>query len=90
MSEAVEHERRIQCSQAGGRQATAKDGDSLLIQEKRGWTTVRHMNSDNMALTSHFDSGKVSPGFSSPAALAEVSGWGSGGGMGMGIGRGMG
>lgn len=44
--------------------------------------------SDEVALTSHFDSGKVSPGFSSPAGLAEVDNWGSGGGMG--IGRGMG
>lgn len=45
---------------------------------------------DDTALTSHFDSGKVSPGFSAPAGLAEVGDWGSGGGMGMGMGRGMG
>lgn len=43
---------------------------------------------DEASLTSHFDSGKVSPGFSSPAGL--VGDWGSAGGMGKGIGRGMG
>lgn len=46
-------------------------------------------NSDEVVLTSHFDSGRVSPGFSSPAGLPAVGEWGSGGG-GMGIGRGMG
>ena len=43
---------------------------------------------DEAALTSHLDSGKVSPGFSSPAGL--VGDWVSAGGMGMGIDRGMG
>lgn len=43
---------------------------------------------DEAALTSHFDSARVSPGFSPPAGLAGVGDRGSGGGMG--IGRGMG
>lgn len=42
---------------------------------------------DEASLTSHFDSGKVSPGFSSPAGL--VGDWGSAGGMAKGIGSGM-
>lgn len=43
---------------------------------------------EDAALTSHLDSGKVSPGFSSPAAPGEVRDWGSGGGMGIGMGMG--
>lgn len=39
-----------------------------------------------MVLTSHFDSGKVSPGFSSPAGLADADDLGSGAGMASGIG----
>lgn len=46
------------------------------------------------ALTSHFDSGSISPGFSSPTGLVEVGDWawacGSGVGMDMGMGRGIG
>lgn len=41
---------------------------------------------DEAALTSHFDSGKDSPAFSSPAGL--VGDWGSAGGIGMGMGMG--
>lgn len=61
----------------------------------------KNQNNDNMehrphtqdddedaALTSHLDSGNVSPGFSSPAAPGEVRDWGSGGGMGIGMGMG--
>lgn len=44
--------------------------------------------SSMLSLSSHFDSGKVSPGFSSPAGL--LGDWGSAGGIGIGIGRGMG
>lgn len=56
-----------------------------LIQDRR--KTMWHKWND-VVLTSHFDSGKVSPGFSSPAGLADVADWGSGGDMGMGSGIG--
>lgn len=70
-----------------GRQVRSNTNDELFIQDKTDELTMWH-KSDEAALTSHFDSGKVSPGFSSPAGL--VGDWGSAGGMGMGIGRGMG
>lgn len=70
-----------------GRQVTSNTNDELFIQDKTDELTMWH-KSDEAALTSHFDSGKVSPGFSSPAGL--VGDWGSAGGMGMGIGRVMG
>lgn len=55
---------------------------------QNGRTHDETQKSDEVALTSHFDSGKVSPGFSSPAGL--LGDWGSAGGIGIGIGRGMG
>lgn len=45
---------------------------------------------DEAALTSHFDSGRVPPGFSSPAAPAGLGDWASAGGIGIGIGSGTG
>lgn len=65
-----------------GRQLTSQaTKDELFIQDKTDELTMWH-KLDEAALTSHFDSGKVSPGFSSPAGL--VHDWGSAGGMGMG------
>lgn len=68
--------------------ATGREWRRLLTRDRMDWMDDVTHKSGEAALTSHFDSGKVSPGFSSPAGL--VGDWGSAGGMGIGIGRGMG
>lgn len=75
------HECRSSDRPGQARTSDTKDEDSY---KTNGWV----MYTWGGSLTSHFDSGKVSPGFSSPAGL--VAGWGSAGGIGIGIGRGMG
>ena len=64
---------------------------SWTVRPGNSWHTRQHTMEDrathkvdDAALTSHFDSGKVSPGFSAPAGQAEVGDLGSAGGMGMG------
>lgn len=81
VSEEAEHE------WCAARQAadTDEDGFSNKTEQVKDDVTQKW---NGVVLTSHFDSGKVSPGFSSPAGLADVGDWGSGGDMGIGSGIG--
>lgn len=71
VSEKAEHE---WCT---ARRAADEDEDGFSYKTKQVKDTDVTQKLNNVVLTSHFDSGKVSPGFSSPAGLADVGDCGS-------------